>query len=43
MTEAMAKALPDARTSVVGGGHVIDPASPEVLAFIGETLGRAPR
>jgi pimeloyl-ACP methyl ester carboxylesterase len=43
MTEAMAEALPDARTSVVGGGHVIDPASPQVLAFIGEVLGRAPR
>ena len=27
---------PNARTAVVGGGHMIDPAAPEVLAFIGE-------
>jgi esterase len=38
MTEAMAHVLPNARTSVVGGGHLIDPAAPEVLAFIGEVL-----
>jgi pimeloyl-ACP methyl ester carboxylesterase len=43
MTEAMAKALPDARTSLVAGGHMIDPASPEVLAFIREVLEGAPR
>ena len=38
MTEAMAAALPDARTELVGGGHLIDPAAPEVLAFIEEVL-----
>jgi esterase len=34
MTEAMADALPNARTALVGGGHLIDPAAPDVLAFI---------
>jgi hypothetical protein len=29
MTEAMADALPDARTALVAGGHLIDPAAPE--------------
>ena len=38
--EAMADALPNARSVLVGGGHIIDPAAPEVLAFIGEVLGR---
>jgi esterase len=38
--EAMAGALPNARTGLVGGGHIIDPAAPEVLAFIGEVLER---
>jgi pimeloyl-ACP methyl ester carboxylesterase len=36
--EAMANALPNARTVLVRGGHIIDPAAPEVLAFIGEVL-----
>jgi esterase len=36
--EALAAALPDARTALVGGGHLIDPAAPEVLAFIEEVL-----
>ena len=40
MTEAMAEALPDARTALVSGGHLIDPAAPEVLAFIEEVLER---
>lgn len=40
MTEAMAGVLPDARTALVGGGHLVDPAAPEVLAFIGEVLER---
>jgi esterase len=39
MTEEMAQALPDARTVLVGGGHLIDPAAPQVLAFIEELLG----
>jgi len=38
MTEAMARALPNARTALVAGGHMIDPAGPEVLAFIEEVL-----
>jgi pimeloyl-ACP methyl ester carboxylesterase len=38
MTEAMAGVIPDARTSLVSGGHLIDPAGPEVLAFIEEVL-----
>jgi esterase len=38
MTKAMADALLNARTALVGGGHLIDPASPEVLAFIEEAL-----
>jgi esterase len=37
-TEAMAAALPNTRTALVGGGHLIDPAAPEVLAFIEEVL-----
>jgi esterase len=37
--KAMADALPNARSVLVGGGHIIDPAAPEVLAFIGEVLG----
>lgn len=36
MSEEIAHALPNARLSIVGGGHLIDPAAPEVLAFIGE-------
>jgi pimeloyl-ACP methyl ester carboxylesterase len=41
MTELMADALPDARTALVAGGHLIDPAAPEVLAFVEEELGHA--
>jgi pimeloyl-ACP methyl ester carboxylesterase len=37
-TQALASALPDARLVVVDGGHLIDPAAPEVLAFVGEVL-----
>jgi esterase len=37
-TEALAAALPNARTVVVGGGHLIDPAAPPVLAFIEDVL-----
>jgi len=36
--EALAQALPNARTALVGGGHLIDPAAPEVIAFIEEVL-----
>jgi esterase len=38
--EAIAAALPNARSVLVEGGHIIDPAAPEVLAFIAETVGR---
>lgn len=38
MTEAMASVIPKASTALVGGGHLIDPAGPEVLAFIEEVL-----
>jgi pimeloyl-ACP methyl ester carboxylesterase len=38
--EALADALPNARSVLVGGGHIIDPAAPEVLAFIEEMVGR---
>jgi esterase len=37
-TEALADALPNARTALVSGGHLINPAAPEVLAFIEEIL-----
>jgi pimeloyl-ACP methyl ester carboxylesterase len=37
-TEAMAEALPNARMALVGGGHLINPAAPEVVAFIDEVL-----
>lgn len=40
MTEAMAHALPNARTALVAGGHLIDPAAPEVLDFVEEALER---
>ncbi len=35
---AMADALFDARTLLVGGGHLVDPAGAEVLAFVREVL-----
>ena len=38
--EAMADALPNARSVLVGGNHIIDPAAPEVLAFLAEVLGK---
>jgi esterase len=37
-SEALARALPQARSVRVGGGHVIDPAGPEVLAFVSEII-----
>lgn len=37
--DAMADALPNARSVLVGGGHIIEPAAPEVLAFIRELVG----
>jgi pimeloyl-ACP methyl ester carboxylesterase len=38
MTEKMAEVVPNARLVRIGGGHLIDPAGPEVLAFIEEVL-----
>ena len=38
MTDAMAKVLPNARAALVAGGHLIDPATPEVLAFVAEVV-----
>lgn len=38
MTRAMAEALPNARTATVEGGHLVNPASPEVLDFVAEVL-----
>jgi esterase len=37
-TEALAAALPNASVARVGGGHLIDPAAPEVLAFLAKVL-----
>lgn len=36
--EALQQALPKARRARVGGGHAIDPAGPDVLAFVAEVL-----
>ena len=48
--ERAAAAIPGARTALIGGGHLIDPAAPAVLAFVAEVVGpgaqpspRAPR
>jgi len=42
-SEALARALPHARSVRVSGDHAIDPAGPEVLAFVTELLAaRAP-
>lgn len=38
MSDALADVLPNARAAIVGGGHLIDPAAPEVLGFIEEVL-----
>jgi esterase len=37
-TAAMAASIPNARTVVVGGGHMVNPADPAVLSFILEVL-----
>jgi esterase len=36
--DALAAALPHARRAQVGGGHLVDPAGPEVLAFLEQVL-----
>lgn len=40
INDRLAAAIPGARTLLVGGGHLIDPAEPGVLRFIREVLGR---
>lgn len=37
-TDALERALPQARTARVPGGHIVDPAGPDVLAFVAEIL-----
>ncbi len=37
-SKVLAAAMPSARLVVVGGGHLIDPAAPDVLAFVREVL-----
>lgn len=39
--EKAVAAIPNARAALVGGGHMVDPADPAVLAFVGEVLGRS--
>ena len=39
-TAALARVLPNARTVQVDGGHLIDPAAREVLAFVDEVLAQ---
>ncbi len=39
-TDGLVAALPQARFARVPGGHAIDPAGPEVLAFVAEVSGR---
>jgi pimeloyl-ACP methyl ester carboxylesterase len=39
-SEALAHALPHARSARVGGGHAIDPAGPDVLSFVEDVLAR---
>jgi pimeloyl-ACP methyl ester carboxylesterase len=38
-TEALAGVLPDARTTIVDGGHLVDPAGPDVVTFLDEVSG----
>lgn len=40
INERLAAAIPDTRSVLVGGGHLIDPGEPSVLRFIGEVLAR---
>jgi pimeloyl-ACP methyl ester carboxylesterase len=41
VTDRMADAMPKARKAVIGGGHFVDPATPEVLEFVREILCEA--
>jgi pimeloyl-ACP methyl ester carboxylesterase len=38
VTDRMSEAMPNARMVVIGGGHFVDPAAPEVLEFVHEIL-----
>lgn len=40
--DALAAAMPGARRTLVEGGHLIDPAGPEVLAFLEEQVAAGP-
>lgn len=40
INDRLASFIPGARTELVGGGHLIDPGEPAVLAFVDEVLGR---
>lgn len=40
VSDALASALPGARSVLVEGGHLIDPAGPEVLAFVESVVAR---
>jgi pimeloyl-ACP methyl ester carboxylesterase len=40
-SDSLGRALPNARTNVVGGDHAIDPAGPDVLAFISAVLEKS--
>ncbi|MGH3135256.1 MAG: alpha/beta fold hydrolase [Gaiellaceae bacterium] len=42
-SEALERALPQARTARVRGGHAIDPAGPDVLAFVSDVLALVAR
>lgn len=37
-SEALAKTIPNARLSQVGGGHIIDPAASEVIGFVRQSV-----
>jgi esterase len=39
---ALAGVLPNARSTMVAGGHLIDPAHPEILDFIAQVVSRSP-
>lgn len=39
ITERMADTIPGARTALVGGGHLVSPAEPEVLEFVRSLTG----
>ena len=42
ITDRMAAAIPGSRVVLVEGGHLIDPAHPDVLRFVDDVLGSSP-